>query len=262
MAQRIRHLIPVFLLSLQILLSPAVRAEEEITLHQVSFYIAANVRISNLHFGNFDEEGKFQNATPLRFNTSGRSRLYEYEGPMPLVFFEEEASPTEADPHAVTRTPVATISLQNAPEKVLLLFHPNPNHPDSGPKYSVSGVNLNDEAVPGGHISVFNFTRQEYMAAIGRRRNRGEEEFVKIKPGINEPRPIHPSGPVNLFAMIKDEGWTEVYENNFQCDSEERLLLVLFPPRFPGSINIGGRLIRFPLNGEGDAEDEEVEETP
>ncbi len=262
MAQRIRHLIPTFLLCLQVFLPSALQAEEAPVIHEVSFYIAANVRIPNLHFGVFDEEGKFQKSVPLRFNTSGRSQLYEYQGPMPLLFFEEEKKPTEADPNAVTRTPVASISLQKAPEKVLLLFHPNLNHPDSGPKYSVSGVNLNDDAVPGGHISVFNFTRQEYMGAIGRRRNRDDVDFVKIKPGINEPVPIHPAGPVNLFAEIKDEGWTQVYDNNFQCDSDERLLLVLFPPRFPGSINIGGRLIRFPLNGEGDAEDGEVEETP
>jgi hypothetical protein len=221
------------------------RAQEPV-FQKVEFYISSNSRIKNLHHGVFNKEGQMVGSVPLAFKTSGTSDLYRYEGTMPIVFFEEEAKPTPENPLAVNRKPVARISLPPSAEQVLLLFTSLPKNSDSSDRYAMISVDLRTTTIPVGHISIFNFTQQNFYGAIGDKIKQGDPGVLEIVPGINRPVPIHPKGTVRLIFEFGNEDWVKVYENVSECDSGERLLLVIFPPRVSGSLNLSGKLFRFP----------------
>jgi hypothetical protein len=221
---------------------------------KVEFYISSSARIKNLHYGLFDKEGLLVGSVPLAFKTSGTSDLYTYEGPMPLVFFEEEARPTPENPSAVFRKPVAQISLPPDSEQVLLLFAPQLAATENTYLYHVVSVNVRPSSIPVGHISIFNFTKQNFFGSIGEKIKKGDPNVIEIVPGINRPVPIQPKGTVRLIFEFGNEEWVKVYENVFECDSGERLLLIIYPPRVSGSLNLSGRLIRIPDSNENPEE--------
>lgn len=227
-------------------LGPLATADEgESSGQEITFYISANTRILDLHYGVYDDEGVLEKSLPLSFKTSGRSQAYAYEGPNPLVFFEEEPAPSVEDPLAMRRTPVAQLPIPAGVDEVLILFYRNPQYPESRMKYRLRAIDVRADSIPAGHISIFNSTRQKLLGAIGEEVEPGDPGVLEVVPGINRPVPIHPKGSVKLAFEFKNEGWQRVYENTFECQSDERLLLVIFPPRFPGSADLGGKLIRF-----------------
>ena len=255
MARRIRSIIGFLLLGWSCL---ATADEEGNKGQEITFYISANTRILDLRYGVYDDEGGVEKSLPLSFKTSGRSRAYDYKGPNPLVFFEEEPAPSVDDPLAVKRTPVAQLPIPAGVDEFLILFYRNPQYPESGLKYRLRAVDVRADSIPAGYISIFNSTRQKLLGAIGEEVQPGDPGVLEVIPGINRPVPIHPKGSVKLAFEFKNEGWQRVYENTFECRSDERLLLVIFPPRFPGSADLGGKLIRFAAR---EAEDEKEEDS-
>jgi hypothetical protein len=85
---------------------------------------------------------------------------------------------------------------------------------------------------------------------VGKSKNRKNGEQLQIDPGINTPIDIHPQAQILLALESESEGFLRVYEDTIQCGDSERVLLILFPPRFPGSLNVGGKLISFPIRAE------------
>ncbi len=253
MAIRIRNL--SFVLATLFLLHPHSRGQsEEASLLHLKFYVASGARIRNVRFGMYDESGIFTGSNPTGFRTSGRSLQYEYQGPNPIVFFEEETAPTEADPEAVRQTPVARASLAEDAKKLLFFFTPNPDFPESGLKYNLIGIDIRKEVVPAGHITIFNTMPITFRGAVGKSKNRENGKTLNVLPGTNPPIDIQPRAQVLLVLESETEGFLRVYENTIDCGENERVLLILFPPRFPGSLNVGGRLISFPLQAEASEE--------
>lgn len=252
MARRIRRITGVLFLLLN-----GLRAQVDLAGSQdeIIFYISANTRILEVRYGeSFDDAGVIVKSLPLDFKTSGRSRAYPYEGPNPLVFFEENPAPTADDPAAMIQTPVAQLMMPAGVDEVLILFHANPDYPKVGLKYRLRAVDVSPDSIPARHISIFNGTHQKFLGAIGEEVQTADPGVLEVVPGINRPVPIHPKGTVKLAFEFKKEGWQRVYENSFECRSDERLLLVIFPPRFPGSADLRGKLIRFRAVKEEDGE--------
>ncbi|MDA3874628.1 MAG: hypothetical protein PF795_11800 [Kiritimatiellae bacterium] len=249
MAIRIRNL--SFALATLLLIQPPTRGQEgEVTLRELNFYVASGSRIRNVRFGVFDKAGLLVRSKPTGFRTSGRSLNYRYEGPNPLEFFEEEAAPTPSKPDAVRRTPVGRIMLPPDVDEVMFFFAPKPDFPDSGLKYTVTGIDIRTETVPAGHITIFNTLPVTFRGVVGKSKNRKNGEQLQIDPGINTPIDIHPQAQILLALESESEGFLRVYEDTIQCGDSERVLLILFPPRFPGSLNVGGKLISFPIRAE------------
>lgn len=249
MAIRIRNL-SITLLLIVIFQLPGWGQEEEVQLRELNFYVASGSRIRNVRFGVFDETGTLTGSRPTGFRTSGRSLKYTYEGPDPMVFFEDEAAPNPSDPDAVRRTPVGRIVVPPDVDKVLFFFVPNPDFPDSGLKYEVTGIDIRKETVPAGHITIFNTLPIPFKGVVGKSKNRKNGDIINVVPGINPPIDIHPRAQVLLALESESEGFLRVYEDTIDCGDTERVLLILFPPRFPGSLNVGGKLISFPLRAE------------
>jgi hypothetical protein len=221
-----------------------VAQEETPSMRTVTFFVASGARIRNVRFGQFDEQGRLTGSTRTGFRTSGRSLQYEYTGPMPLIFFEEEPAPTPQDPEGVRRTPVARANLPPETSEVMFLFNRNPDYPDVGTKYSVQWVNLDTAEIPAGHVTIFNTLGITMQGAVGQE-TRGET--LTIAPGINPPLHIQPQASVVLALESKAKGLIRIYKDTINCGPDERILLLIFPPRFPGSHNVGSKLISFPL---------------
>jgi hypothetical protein len=255
MAIRIRNL-SFALATLLVFQLPSRGQEEDVALSELNFYVASAIRVRNVRFGVFDETGTRTGSRSIGFRTSGRSLTYEYEGPDPIVFFEEEAAPTAADPDAVHRTPVGKSTLPPDVDEFLFFFVPNPDFPESGLKYNVSAIDIRQESVPSGHITIYNTIPVTFRGVVGESRNRENGTVLNVNSGINPPIDIQPRAQVLLVLESESERFVRVYKNTIHCDENQRVLLVLTPPRFPGSLNVGGRQISLPIRvEENDDED-------
>ncbi len=210
--------------------------------YEVAFYVTANARIKGLRYGVFGDGGQIEASVPVAFKTSGRSALYTYEGPSPLVFFREETVRGLNGGLAIERRPMARVNLQPQVDEMVLIFFKNPGE---GDPYIARPVDIRPDTIPEGHIVLFNATRQVLLGAIGEDVKPENTGVRAIHPGVNPAVRIAPRGRVRLAFEFQDLGWHRVFNREYDCNPDERLLLVIYPPRFPGSIDLGGRLIRF-----------------
>ena len=81
----------------------AQESTEEEPIIKAEFTVYSLKRLQDLKFIHGDRKG----ASALEFFSSARSKLYEYEGPNPIIFIRETPAPTIEDPNAVNRTKVA-----------------------------------------------------------------------------------------------------------------------------------------------------------
>ncbi|WFB37118.1 hypothetical protein P3T73_05010 [Kiritimatiellota bacterium B12222] len=232
-------------------------AQEPPPLQEFDFYVVSSPRFHNIRFGVFDDDGKLVSSKPTGFRSSGRSLRYSYKGPQKIVFFEEEHVPTADNPDAVKRTMVATTRIPSNMEEVLFLFSNNPNFPEKGLKYKLQGVNLAEGNIPQGHVTIFNTMDTEFQGGV--QKTKQKANLLTITPGANPSISFYPEASLLLGVNTEDKGFVQVYKETITCESHERMLLILFPPRFPGSMNVGSKLIRLPLSG---PEDEEDSRTP
>lgn len=255
MAKRIRHLIywlvAAYILGGFCLAQPS----EPPPVAELNFYIAAQSRFKGIHFGTYDEEGQLIDSTELKFKTSGRSDEYVYEGPLPLVFFEEEPQPTPENPDAVKRTPVASISPPLDLKETFILFQ-NSNE-ESNLKYKTTWVDLGSQAIPAGHLGILNLTPTPFQGVVGNGRDNQNEDAIvfTVNPGINPAVKIHPVGNLIFALQTERYGWLTIYEDKFFCRADEKYLLVVFPPRVRGSVSVGAVIIPFEASSETNPEE-------
>jgi len=244
MAKRIRHL--VLLTAAVTLIVPIARSENDPPpLRSVEFHLLDHSRIRNIRFGVFDETGRLTGSSRTGFPTSGLSRRYHYEGPMPITFFEENRIPQSDGTERIERTPMARVDLPEDQSEVMLLFLPNLSYPQQGLRYTIQWIDIRPGALPPGHLGIYNTTALSYIGAVGRPDN--NTRTSTIAPGLNAPLPIHPRAALVIAIKTENEELIRLYENTFECDTGKSLLFVVFPPRFPGSIHLGGKLVEIPL---------------
>lgn len=238
-------------------LSLSVLGQEPPPLRTVEFHIVDNSRIRNLRFGIFDEEGQLVQSTRMGFPTSGLSRKYTYTGPMPMVFFEEESVEGPNGASAIRRTPRAQATLPEDQDKVMLLFVPANGGQENGPRYDVQWMDIRPGRLPPGHLAIYNTTPLTFLGAVGRQVQAEDPDVLQIEPGYNRPLRVAPRASLLIAIRTEEDGILRLYENTFDCDPRQSLLFVLFPPRFPGSIHLGGKLIHIPLEEEPEPAPEE-----
>ncbi|MGA0333494.1 MAG: hypothetical protein ACO3NW_06020 [Kiritimatiellia bacterium] len=192
----------------------------------------------------YDEMGQLTGSKPTGFRSSGRSLNYFYRGPEPIVFFEEEPAPTALNPEAVTRIPVATTRIPEGVENVLFLFTINQDHPQNGLKYNLQWLDTSVENFKPGHVSIFNTLPIELNGVAGKDE---KQKLIKALPGLNPAINFYPQATLLLTLESKVEGHLRVYEDTITCNKEDTILLVLFPPRFPGSLSLGSKIISLPI---------------
>ncbi|MDF3130348.1 hypothetical protein P0Y35_14165 [Kiritimatiellaeota bacterium B1221] len=242
MAFKIRNLI----LCLGIVFSAQrMRAQEPPPLRELNFHVLSGSRIHNVRYGVYDDNGNLIGSKQTGFRSSGRSLKYAYKGPAKIIFFEETPAPTPSNPKTVSRKIVGVSNVPSGVTDVLFLFTLNKPAPEQGYKYNIQWIDTSDANFPPGHVTIYNTLPLEFKGVLGKKGEKGK--VIEVSPGMNPPFSFHPEVKIILTLKSENDGILRVYEDNIIGRKDDRILLVLFPPRFPGSINIGSKIITFPL---------------
>jgi hypothetical protein len=177
----------------------------------IRFSVFGIERFSDLHFQ------PLAGGAPqkLKFNTSQRSEVYRYEGPLPLVFFKPALD-------GAAPTPVASIAAAPADGgRILVLFFR-----DSSAGGGIRAISFPDDAktLPARHVNILNATGASLLARIGSEQitlNRGLSAAYLAPP---------PTSPIQV-AMRVGERTPIVNTTPVSLEGGARATLVLFPPK-------------------------------
>lgn len=247
MAFRIRNLIIVVIFFSSIY-SWSIAQESIQPRIKLSFNVYAIRPIKGLNYGVFNEENSIISSTPIKFRAGGRSKDYTYNGPKQITFFTEEPAPTIENPLAVTRKEKASVTIPEGIKEAVLVFlsKKSSEQEAEGNDYRIIVINDDQQSLPWGNILVFNGTNATLKGNIGK----DSSDVMEIFPGQNPPVRITPSGQVKLAFKFRDQFWQLVYSEQFSCSKNERMILMMFPPRTEGARQLRGGLIKDyrPLN--------------
>lgn len=198
--------------------------------------------------GNADVEGVQYLPSPieepreLSFLRYRRSPVtYEYRGPNPVTFFRTVPDPTPEDPAATRREPVGQLAIDPSIKEALVFFITNRLHgrAPNEPEMYVMAMDDSESGFPPETMIIFNATGARLASRIA-----GNDSWLGYGPSraFSMRKFIEEAVPV-AFAIESREGPLIVYENDFRFTSDERVIMLLEPPRRPRSIRIQTRLI-------------------
>lgn len=205
--------------------------KEEEPIIKAEFTVYSLKRLQNLKFLHGDRKG----ASTLEFFSSARSRLYEYEGPNPIIFFRETPAPTIEDPNAVNRTKVAELSLPDEGGEFLFIFFPDPSLDNK--KYQIYPLDDSKSELPNGSIRLFNATSYQLEGIFGQNK-------INLAPGPSEAYRVA-GNSMSLGLGIRYEGkFFLSYNGPVELEKNTRGLFMLFPPFVRGSAILQTRYLR------------------
>lgn len=117
---------------------------------------------------------------PLEMNFLGRAKQYHYIGPNPIVFFRE----LSGDEGKTLRVPVASVALDPAMEKPLLLFFQiDPEKYNR--EYIVTAIEDSEQRFPRGSYQIMNLSGTPLVCSLeGEYREVGRGQIVLFQPEL------------------------------------------------------------------------------
>lgn len=205
--------------------------QEETESLDIQLRVFSDRRLEGLHL--YQERG---DSPLLQFFTGSVSPVYRYQGSNPIYFFRKVASPTEEDPNAVVRVPVARFEAPPNASAMLLLFFPDRNAPEGTERYVLYGVDEDESAFPFGSVRLINLNNQTFEALIGGRPQ-------SIRPGANPPVAVSP-GVTSIGVVRQINGrYHKAYENFIRLSANQRAWLILYPPFLRNAVEVTPRLL-------------------
>jgi hypothetical protein len=209
----------------------AQESAEEQPIIKAEFTVYSLERLKDLKFLHGDRKG----ASALKFFSSARSSLYEYEGPNPIIFFRETPAPTLEDPNAVNRKKVAELSLPQKGGKFLFIFFPDSRGDNE--KYRIYPLNDSKSELPNGSIRLFNATSFQLEGVFGQNK-------ISLAPGPSEAYRVSGSSmSLGLGIRYADKFYIS-YDGQIALETDSRGLFMLFPPFVKGSAILQTRYLR------------------
>ena len=141
---------------------------DAVKVHEFSFYVAGQQQFKEVKYGIFDGEGKLVGSRAVEFKTAGRSEKYDYEGPLPLVFFEESVSQGADGLEVVERTVVGKAFPKRDSEEYFVLFQTVDPKNQSELEFKLAMVDIGLERLPPQHLRILNLTGVGLQGAIER----------------------------------------------------------------------------------------------
>jgi hypothetical protein len=168
------------------------------------------------------------NAAPekLRFFPALRSSRYEYRGPMPLRFVDPE-----------TRAVVAEAIVPPGVHDALLLFSPIAAGAAGAGKlrYQVAVVDDGTARHGVGGLAIINLSGLSLSGTVN-------DRAVVLQPGLNPTIAVGGAAQVRFTTVFKQRPY-ESYSGAVKLGRDERALLILFPPFYPGALEVQSRLL-------------------
>ena len=168
------------------------------------------------------------NAAPQKvvFQPTARSVRYEFRGAGPLRFVDANSGDVVAEA-------VIPASMRDA----LLLFSPLAEQAAAGGTLRYQVAVLDDGAArhgPGG-LAIINLSGLALSGTVG-------AEKVALKAGLNPTLAVGRSTTVTLTTVFKGRTY-RAYAATIALGRNERALLLLFPPFYPGALEVQARLL-------------------
>ncbi|MSU47792.1 MAG: hypothetical protein EXS37_01630 [Opitutus sp.] len=163
-------------------------------------------------------------AQKLVFYPTARSPRYEYRGAMPLKFLD-----------STTGAVVAEATIPAGIRDALLLFSAAAGASEKGIRYQIAV--LDDGAVrhgPGG-LAIINLSGLALSGTVN-------QEAVTLIPGLNPTLAVGRSAKIALSTVFKNRTY-QSYAATTALKAKERVLLILFPPFYKGSLEVQSRLL-------------------
>ena len=205
--------------------------KEEEPIIKAGFTVYSLKRLQNLKFLHGDRKG----ASALEFFSSARSRLYEYEGPNPIIFFRESPAPTIEDPNAVNRTKVAELSLPEEGGEFLFIFFPDYSRDNE--KYRIYPLDDSYSELPNGSIRLFNATSYQLEGIFGRNK-------INLAPGPSEAYRLSGNSMSLGLGFRYEDKFHMSYNGPVELETNARGLFMVFPPFVKGSAILQTRYLR------------------
>jgi hypothetical protein len=162
---------------------------------------------------------------PLTFYSTARSPEYEHRADAPLQFLNRTTG-------AVAAEAIVPPGIRAA----LLLFIPQAAY--SHPRVHRYQIQIIDDAAlqrAARGLAIVNLSGLPLHGNI-------EGRPITVRPGLNSARRIGDAAAVDLGTVLNGRRYRS-YADTVTLAAGERALLILFPPFYPGSLEVQGRLL-------------------
>jgi hypothetical protein len=161
---------------------------------------------------------------PLEFHPTARSPEYRAAAGQRVSFLD-----------AATGIELAAVTLPTETTQVLLVFVPKGSGANSPAECKVFVVDEAPDAAPAGRLAILNLSGLELHGVLNRRR-------LEVGRGWQDAGPAHGVVRLELQSTLAARDY-RAYSERLEVTGNERPLLVLFPPFYPGSLEVQGRLL-------------------
>lgn len=181
----------------------------------------------------------------LEFHRTHRSiRTYQYKGPLAFSIYVENPSYVATDPLSLPYIKISESAPPTSAKRQLIIFAASPlNRESSDPERRFTLYHIDDspEAFRRNTIVVINTTRAELYGSVADYR-------INLPTGHSRPIPYSSSSSSNAatnisFALETKNGAKLVMSNDLKIPNNRRVILILEPPRRPGSLRISVRML-------------------
>lgn len=170
---------------------------------------------------------------PIRIYTNAPTDQVQYEGPNPIVFYQDGPKDESGKP---VRVPIARYDAADAPAQPLLLF----SKPDaSNSSYTVQAIDNNLQSAPPGSFRLFNLTEKDIFGVIANQRFRidaGQSAFTQVSQ----------TGDIEVVVQLAENADGEpkrLYASSWTYSPHFRYLVFIMPSDYRTRGNIAIRLI-------------------
>ena len=182
--------------------------------------------MSELHFQSLGGD-----ITQLYFNRIAKSPFYHYEGENPIAFFEPITDPQTG---IVSKNQLLTVYVPSHVHSPLIFVQKNSPSINNDGLYTSYMVDEAVESFPARTLIAVNTTGQPLLAKIGR-------QSLQLSTGVSPPISVIDGTASAQLAEIElgiytDDGFKLIFSRKLLFKPNQRCLLVIAPPRQPGSI--------------------------
>jgi hypothetical protein len=225
-----------FFAALLALVCPPPLCAEQIRDFTAQFTVFSYNRIFGLYYQPEPES----ELMPLEFLNSARSIDYAYEGFQEILFYEldpnfekdPESEPSPLDGYRA----VARVNLPESEQELLFIFFPVERN--GRRSFLVFALNDSPAQFPYGSLRFFNATTFNLGGRIGSRR------VDRIAPGDSPIFPMSSRTSAIILAQTASGQFHFAFEGDIEGGSDERVLVIFFPPVLRGSIELQYRFLR------------------
>lgn len=189
-----------------------------------TYSLVGEEALRDLHYEK--RPGEFANLGFRRFQRS--ISTYRYEGPPVLIFFRP-------DPEAETGfSPVGRVSISPEDGKSFLVFVLPASAEENDKRVNLEIIEDSFDRIPDNTVSFLNFTNASLVGVL-------DIVEIQLDRGFSGPFSLHErlGKPVIVgLAVRRGDSVRKVLQNRWTFRAGERNLVILAPPRRPGSFRI------------------------